>query len=149
MIKLSNAALSALPPGVTWAGYDRSRLTAGILHFSVGNFHRAHQAVYLDQLIAGGGHDDWAICGVGLMDDPRERAKAASFPRQDCLYTLLERSDDAETVSVVGALCGVIYAGDGSAALLCIKSWVYRAIWARWKPPRPRCTIPAVRPPRS
>jgi mannitol 2-dehydrogenase len=59
MVTLSNATLGALPPRVTWAGYDRARVTAGIVHFSVGNFHRAHQAVYLDRLIAAGGHDGW------------------------------------------------------------------------------------------
>lgn len=118
MIKLSNAALSALPPGVNWAGYDRSRLTAGILHFSVGNFHRAHQAVYLDQLIAGGGHDDWAICGVGLMDDPRERAKAASFPRQDCLYTLTVCPPQGQPeIHVIGSIVEYLFAPDDPEAV--------------------------------
>ena len=30
--------------------YDRATLTAGIIHFGVGNFHRSHQAIYLDDL---------------------------------------------------------------------------------------------------
>ena len=29
-------------------GYGRAELSPGILHFGVGNFHRAHQAYYLD-----------------------------------------------------------------------------------------------------
>ena len=35
-------------------GYDRSNLTPGIVHIGLGNFHRAHMAVYLDDLFAKG-----------------------------------------------------------------------------------------------
>jgi mannitol 2-dehydrogenase len=119
MVQLSNATLGALPPRVAWAGYDRARVTAGIVHFSVGNFHRAHQAVYLDRLIAAGGHDDWGLCGVGLMDDPRERAKAASFPKQDCLYTLTEcPPQGAADVQVVGSIVEYLFAPDDPEAVL-------------------------------
>jgi mannitol 2-dehydrogenase len=34
--------------------YDRTSLTPGIVHIGLGNFHRAHQAVYLDDLFAQG-----------------------------------------------------------------------------------------------
>ena len=44
-------------------GYDRGRVGAGIVHFSVGNFHRAHQAVYLDRCLALPGQEGWGICG--------------------------------------------------------------------------------------
>jgi hypothetical protein len=37
-----------LPPNVAAPPYDRSRLKRGIAHFGVGNFHRAHQAFYID-----------------------------------------------------------------------------------------------------
>ena len=37
-------------PHVALPAYDRAKLTAGIVHIGVGNFHRAHQAVYLDDL---------------------------------------------------------------------------------------------------
>jgi mannitol-1-phosphate/altronate dehydrogenase len=119
MVQLSNATLGALPPGVAWAGYDRARVTAGIVHFSVGNFHRAHQAVYLDRLIAAGGHDGWGLCGVGLMDDARERAKAASFPKQDCLYTLTECPPaGAPDVRVVGSIVEYLFAPENPEAVL-------------------------------
>jgi mannitol-1-phosphate/altronate dehydrogenase len=119
MVTLSNATLGALPAGVSWAGYDRSRVTPGIVHFSVGNFHRAHQANYLDRLIAAGGHDGWGLCGVGLMDDPRERAKAASFPAQDCLYTLTEcPPTGTPSVHVVGSIVEYLFAPDNPEAVL-------------------------------
>jgi mannitol 2-dehydrogenase len=114
LVTLSNATLGALPAGIAWAGYDRTRVTPGILHFSVGNFHRAHQANYLDRLIAAGGHDGWGLCGVGLMDDPRERAKAAAFAQQDGLYTLTEcPPSGATSVRVVGSIVQYLFAPDG------------------------------------
>ncbi|MBW4022965.1 MAG: mannitol dehydrogenase family protein [Proteobacteria bacterium] len=119
MVTLSNGTLGALPAGVAWAGYDRARVKPGIVHFSVGNFHRAHQANYLDRLIAEGGHDDWGFCGVGLMDDPRERAKAASFPRQDCLYSLTEcPPSGAPAVRVIGSIVQYMFAPDDPEAVL-------------------------------
>ncbi|HZX84983.1 MAG TPA: mannitol dehydrogenase family protein, partial [Reyranella sp.] len=48
-------------PAVSLPAYDRSRLTPGIVHIGLGNFHRAHQAVYLDDLFALGEGHDWAI----------------------------------------------------------------------------------------
>jgi mannitol 2-dehydrogenase len=119
LVTLSNATLGALPAGIAWAGYDRNRVTPGIVHFSVGNFHRAHQANYLDRLIAAGGHDGWGLCGVGLMDDPRERAKAAAFPRQDCLYTLTECPPaGTPAVHVVGSIVQYFFAPDDPEAVL-------------------------------
>ena len=48
--KLSLANLDAIKATAAIPAYDRSALTAGIVHFGVGNFHRAHQAIYLDDL---------------------------------------------------------------------------------------------------
>ena len=49
-MKLSSSVLAKLPAKVAGPKYDRSALKAGIVHFGVGNFHRSHQAVYLDDL---------------------------------------------------------------------------------------------------
>jgi mannitol 2-dehydrogenase len=45
-------------PGPT---YDRSRVTTGVVHFGVGGFHRAHQAMYHDRLMNDGKALDWGI----------------------------------------------------------------------------------------
>ena len=55
---------------------------AGILHFGVGNFHRAHQAVYLDDLFNAGRDHDWAIVGAGVFDGEkagREKLRRAGL----------------------------------------------------------------------
>ena len=64
---LTDSALAELPANLGKPSYDRSALTAGIVHFGVGGFHRAHQAMYLDQLMNDGLAHDWAICGVGVL----------------------------------------------------------------------------------
>jgi mannitol-1-phosphate/altronate dehydrogenase len=119
MTDLNSAALSHLPPQLSWAGYDRDHLTPGIVHLSVGNFHRAHQAWYLNQVLAQPGHEGWAICGVGLMDTPAERFKARAFPEQDGLYTLSRFSPDgAATHEVIGAMTEYLYAPEQMEAVL-------------------------------
>jgi mannitol 2-dehydrogenase len=119
MVTLSNATLGSLPAAVAKPAYDRTRLTPGIAHLSVGNFHRAHQAVYLDHLISMGGHDDWALVGIGLMDDPRERAKAEAFPQQDGLYTLTVCPPSAPPeIAVIGSIVEYLFAPADPEAVL-------------------------------
>ena len=72
LISLSNATLDQLT--VEHPRYDRSALTAGIVHIGVGNFHRAHQAWYLHRLMQQGCALDWAIIGAGVRpNDARMR----------------------------------------------------------------------------
>ena len=78
--RLSNANVRALPVDVRRPAYDRSAQRTGIVHFGIGAFHRAHQAVYTDDAMAAGDRD-WAISGVSLRSpDVRERAPAARRP---------------------------------------------------------------------
>jgi mannitol 2-dehydrogenase len=108
---ISPAFLAAARPEVDLPGYDRSELTAGIVHFGVGGFHRAHQALAIDRLLRQGQAKDFAICGVGLMPhDQRMRDVMAS---QDCLYTLVEKAPDGtRTARVVGSIVEYHYAPD-------------------------------------
>lgn len=55
--RLSNAETGMLPPDVKRPDYDRSHVTAGVVHIGIGAFHRAHQAVYFDDVLARGGMD--------------------------------------------------------------------------------------------
>ena len=70
--RLAPETLASLPAGVARPRYDRRRVGAGILHLGLGAFHRAHQAVYTDAVLA----DDprWGIVGVSLQSpDARDR----------------------------------------------------------------------------
>jgi mannitol 2-dehydrogenase len=113
-IALSAATLSRLPAGVARPAYDRDPLTPGILHFGVGNFHRAHQAVYLDELLNAGRDHDWAIIGAGVLQaDVVGRAK---LKEQDWLTTVVEQDSGHMEARVTGAM--IDYLTPGETALI-------------------------------
>ena len=119
MVELRATNLARLPERVQRPGYDRSPITAGIAHFSVGNFHRAHQAVYVDRCLALPGHEAWGIVGVGLIDSPGERAKADGMKEQGGLYTLSLFPPHGEpSSSVVGAIVDYLFAPADPTAVL-------------------------------
>ncbi|GAA4400116.1 mannitol dehydrogenase family protein [Tsukamurella soli] len=104
--------------GLTVPGYDRAGVRPGIVHFGVGGFHRAHQAMYVDRLL---GRDPdaagWGIRGVGLR--PADRAMRDALEPQDGLYTLtLKHADGAVETSVIGSLVDYLYAPDDPEAVL-------------------------------
>src|SRR5712672_2338540 len=104
MTELNASTLSQLPPKVAAPPYDRSRLKRGIAHFGVANFHRAHQAFYIDRCLALPRQEDWSIVGIGLGGGERGRQKAAQYCAQDCLYSLTIAPPKGEpAVRVIGA----------------------------------------------
>ncbi len=95
--RLSDASLPTAAPEVIRPAYDRTATRIGIVHFGPGAFHRAHQAAYVDRMLA---HDPGlAISAVSLRSDS---VRAALSP-QDGLYSLLEREADP-TLRVIGAI---------------------------------------------
>lgn len=99
------------------AAYDRSGATPGIAHFGVGGFHRAHQAAYLDALMARGTALDWGIVGVGTM--PGDVAMRDALAAQDHLYTLVVKHPDGRTEPrTIGSILGFHYAPENPEAVL-------------------------------
>lgn len=82
--------------------YDRSRVTPGIVHLGIGAFHRAHMAVYIDNLLA----DDpsWGILGASLKRPDTRQALAP----QDFLYTLALRSGSGTSTRIIGSVLDVL-----------------------------------------
>ncbi len=96
--------------------YRREDLRTGIVHIGVGNFHRAHQAMYVDRLLNQGGSTDWAICGVGLL--PRDAQVRDALRGQDMRYTLVERSPDGRAAArTIAAIADYLYAPDDPEAV--------------------------------
>src|SRR5215203_6039336 len=62
--RLSNTIIDHLPSSVRSPGYERRAVTTGIVHLGVGAFHRAHQAVYTDDVLAADGR--WSIVAASL-----------------------------------------------------------------------------------
>ena len=100
--KLSLSTLSDLPESVAIPAYDRANLSAGILHIGVGNFHRAHQAVYLDKLFNTGRDLNWAIIGAGIKSFDADRR--ALMKDQDWLTAVVELDPQAYSARVTGAM---------------------------------------------
>jgi len=112
-MKLNSSTLAQLPSdkGVAKPTYDRSQISVGIVHFGVGGFHRAHQAMYIDALLEDGKALDWGICGVGVM--PADQRMKDALDAQDGLYTLiLENPDGTRDVRVIGSIVEYRYAPD-------------------------------------
>lgn len=120
MAALDETSLSRLPSRIGRPAYDRRRVRPGIAHLSVGNFHRAHQAFYLDRCLGAPEQQGWGICGVGIIDSEAERAKAAGLARQDGLYTLSVFPPRGEPASaVIGSIVEYLFApADPGAAVV-------------------------------
>lgn len=119
MMRLSNATLSQLGPAVSVPDYDRSALRGGIVHFGVGNFHRVHLALYVDDALSRSFDPAWGIVGVGLTDGAAARDKAASYAAQDSLYTVTEFAPDGDVaIRVIGAMIEYLHAPADPEAVL-------------------------------
>ena len=115
-IKLSNAPLAQLPEGVLRPEYDRAKLSPGIVHIGLGNFHRAHQSWYLHRLMQQGLAFDWAIVGAGVRPyDAEMRTKMAA---QDYLTTLIELDPAATSAEVVGSMIDYVPVEEGNGPLI-------------------------------
>ena len=114
LIPLSDATLDRLT--VERPRYDRSALTAGIVHIGVGNFHRAHQAWYLNRLMQMGQAQDWAIIGAGMR--PYDATMREKLLAQDCLTTLIELDPGKTSAEIVGAMIDYLPIEDGNAPLI-------------------------------
>jgi mannitol 2-dehydrogenase len=97
--------------------YDRDGVRPGVVHFGVGGFHRAHQAMYHDQLMNDGAPLRWGICGVGVMAADRRMQEA--LDAQDGLYTLvIKHADGTYSPRVVGSIVEYLFAPDDAEAVI-------------------------------
>lgn len=88
--------------GVKIPSFDLTNIKAGIVHFGLGNFHRAHQAVYLNRLFNKGLDLDWGIIGAGNREP--DILKKQELKKQDYLFTVIEQSANVSEAEVNGSL---------------------------------------------
>ncbi|MDQ2065676.1 mannitol dehydrogenase family protein [Xinfangfangia sp. CPCC 101601] len=100
--------------------YDRKALTPGIVHIGLGNFHRAHMAVYLDDLFNMGLGHDWAIIGAGVRAP--DAAMREALKGQDCLSTVIELDPSGKKARRVGAMIDFLPVEENNAALIAAMS---------------------------
>ncbi len=116
-IPLRQKNLSLLPSSLSVPSYDRSQITAGIVHIGVGGFHRAHQAYYTHRLMEKGIGTNWGICGVGLRGGDRKIKEV--LEEQDYLYTLIVRHPDGRVENeVIGSIVDFLLSADDAEAII-------------------------------
>ena len=106
-MRLSEASLERLPVSIDRPAYDRTRVTASIVHLGLGAFHRAHQAL-MTEAVLNAGDLAWGIVGAGMQSSGMRDALAP----QDGLYTVAEVGADGERLRVVGALVDLVGGAD-------------------------------------
>lgn len=112
-MRLNSATLDQLPASVARPGYDRQGQASGIVHFGIGAFHRAHQAVYTDDAL-GRGERDWLITGVSL----RSANVADQLNPQNGLYLANVRSAAGDAFRVIGSVAKVLVAAQVPEAVV-------------------------------
>ena len=112
-MRLNQENLAHLPTTVVKPAYDRSQVVGSIVHLGIGAFHRAHQAMYTDAVLASGDLG-WGIVGAGVISADMKNALAP----QDFLYTLAEMGADSEKVKVIGSIIDVFGGSEDACKLL-------------------------------
>lgn len=97
--------------------YNRKAIQTGILHIGVGNFHRAHQAFYTNQLLRDEDQSEWGICGASLL--PSDEKIVNNLRSQNLEYTLTVCGRDGrDEVYKIGAINDLIWTVEAPQDLL-------------------------------
>merc|ERR1712151_738504 len=102
-IKLCTANLDKIKeaaPAVEMPAYDRSKITPGIVHMGVGNFHRGHQAVFTDDILALEGQEKWGYAGLGIRSGSAKIRDV--LKEQDHLYAIWQKGLESSKPRVIG-----------------------------------------------
>lgn len=97
MKNISNCQLNA---NVRVPGYDRSQLKSRLVHLGFGAFHRAHQALFTDEMLSKTA-SDWGICEINLVGG---EALIESLRTQNHLYSVAEKGATSTQIKVIGAV---------------------------------------------
>ena len=83
-------------------GYDRDHCSIGIVHLGYGSFHRAHQAVYIDDVMDQTGDLGWGIAAVNLRSSESDVFHDAARAKDGYVVKTIA-PDGAETFRLVRA----------------------------------------------
>ncbi len=110
--RLSLKTLPTLAAAVQQPDYDPAATRIGIVHLGIGAFHRAHQAVYIDDMLRQ--NPDWAIVAASL----RSPATADALNPQDGLYTLNVSDPFGTSRRIIGSVRKVLVCPQDTEELL-------------------------------
>jgi fructuronate reductase len=112
-MRLSPVSMARLLADIRRPAYDRDDQHCGIVHFGIGAFHRAHQALYTEEALEAGDRD-WAITGVSL----RSQQVREQLAPQGGLYTVTESGSSGHATRLVGAVREVLVAAQDPARVI-------------------------------
>lgn len=96
--------------------YKRADIKSGILHFGVGNFHRAHLESYTDKLL-GAGSKEWGICGAMIL--PQDESLYSRLKSQEGIYSLTVCGrDGVNEIEWIGSLVELLWSGEDREAII-------------------------------
>lgn len=102
---------------ITSYTYDREAIRTGIVHIGVGNFHRAHQQFYINQLLADQDQQNWGICGICLL--PSDQKIVERLRSQELSYSLTIFGRDGKDEGYkIGSLRELIWGVEAPGAVI-------------------------------
>jgi mannitol 2-dehydrogenase len=78
----------------------------GIVHFGVGRFHRAHEAVYIDEILQRGDYK-WGMCGVCML--PHDEEIYNALKKQNGEYNVIEMDSTTTVVKKISSIVEVLW----------------------------------------
>ncbi|MFI3304308.1 MAG: mannitol dehydrogenase family protein [Rikenellaceae bacterium] len=91
--------------------YNRESIKSGILHFGVGNFHRAHLESYTNKLLSDASQSGWGVCGAMLM--PQDEKLYKKLSDQEGIYSLTVCGrDGVNQTEWIGSLVELLWSGE-------------------------------------
>ncbi|MCU1424493.1 MAG: mannitol dehydrogenase family protein [Microbacteriaceae bacterium] len=104
-LSLATVGRVAASDAVRLPRVDPRDTTIGIVHFGIGAFHRAHQAVFTEDAAAEAGETHWGILGVTGRTDSVVR----QLEPQDGLYGVLQKGVGETELRIVGSVRAVAW----------------------------------------
>lgn len=97
--------------------YDRGTICSSILHFGVGNFHRAHEAYYTNLLLAEPDQKNWGICGAMILDKDEKIFK--ELKKKDGCYGLtVFGCSGHDEYHQIGSLVELLWGAENPTAII-------------------------------
>ncbi len=117
VINLNIENVDQLSDNLSNLTYDRNKIKTGIAHIGVSNFHRAHQAFYIHELIEKYGDYNYGICGIDLRENDRKIYNI--LKDQDGLYSLhIKDASGVHKTKVIGSIVEYFYGPENPMAVI-------------------------------
>ncbi|KAF2333734.1 mannitol dehydrogenase family protein [Flavobacterium daemonense] len=101
---------------VTHYEYEREKVQTGIVHIGIGNFHRAHEEFYINNLLADPTQQQWGICGVALLPSDETIVKKLKEQNGEYSLTICGRNGIDEVIKI-GSLVELIWGVENPDAI--------------------------------